>query len=201
MKYTTFQAIILIGDTLNLIKKEETIDKVTNLIKNYTRRINVLDKEVRNLAYEINNNEEAWFIAIEFSLKIIGARKRVKIIEEGLNTIENILSYKIVEKDKRELQKTDNTIYIVYEFDCGDEPNEIEPRVTHFGGFYTREDAIKKANELLDEGLEEYLIGSYLADDRNPFENNDEVHLYESKVKEEQGESAYYIKIEKMILN
>lgn len=132
MKYTTFQAIILIGDTLNLEKKEETIIKVTDLIRKYTRRINVLDKKARTLAYEINNNDAAWFIAIEFNLKTIGARKRIKIIEEELNTIENILSYRIVEKDKKELEKTDNTMYIVYEFDYGDASKGIESRVTHF---------------------------------------------------------------------
>ncbi len=199
MDYTTFQSIILVKDSLNAIQRKQIVENIQDNIQSYTKRIKVLDQDARPLAYEIEGYENALFIAIEFSLKTIGSSKRIKKIQENLNTIEEILNYKIIQKDKEEIQKLDNTaMYIVYEFDYGDISKEIEPRVTHFGGFDTREKAIVQANELLEEGLESYFIESGLADNMNPFEDNDEVHLYEKEAENEQNVSAYYIKIQKI---
>ncbi len=200
MKYTRFQSIILIKNSLDITERKKVIEGIETFIKGYTKKVKILDKNARTLAYKVEGYEEAVFIAIEFILKAIGARKKVKMISEKLNTIEEILSYKIIEKDKKEVEKSDNTIYIVYEFDYGDVSDGIEPRVTHFGGFNTREKAVIKAKELLDEGLEKYFIENYLTDKNNPFENIDEVHLYEHETEEEQSKSVYYIKIKKIYL-
>lgn len=198
MEYTKFQAIILIKNSLNITERKKVVEDIENFIKRYTRKIKILDKNARQLAYKVEDYDNAWFIAIEFILKTVGARKRVKMIKEKLNTIAEILSYKIIEKDRKEMEKSDNTIYIVYEFDYGDISNKIEPRVTHFGGFNTRAKAVVKANELLNEGLEKYFIQNYLTDNNNPFEDNDEVHLYEQETEDKQNESVYYIKIKKI---
>lgn len=202
MKYTTFQSIILIKNSLDIMKRNEIVKDIKNFIERYTKKIDIIDQNTRALAYKIEDYEDAWFLAIEFKLKSIGANKRVRIIKEKLNTIAEILNYKIVEKDKEKIEDSNNQIfYIVYEFDYGDISKGIEPRVTHFGGFNTREKAVVQANELLNEGLEKYFIESNLANIENPFKDYDEVHLFEKKTEEEQDKNVYYIKIEKINLN
>lgn len=198
MEYKTFQSILLVKDSLDNTQRKQIVEEVKSIIQVYTKRIKILNQNARPLAYEMEGFENALFIAMEFTLKSIGSSKRIRIIQERLNTIADILNYKIIQKDE-EIQETDNNIiYIVYEFDYGDISKGIEPRVTHFGGFNTRQNAVSQANELLEEGLEKYFIQSDLADNKNPFKDNDEVHLYEQKAEENQTESVYYIKIEKI---
>lgn len=199
MKFATFQAIILLKDHIETKKQKKIIADIKNFIKKYTNKINMINQHTRPLAYEIEGYENAKFIAIEFTLNLIGSKKRIKMVEAKLNTIDEILNFKILEKNiKMPEEINTNEIHIVYEFDFGDIEHGIEPRCTIFGGFTSRERAEIEANLLLKEGLDNYFLDSMLKNEENPFKNNDEVHLYKDKNEEEQGESVYYIKIEKI---
>lgn len=201
MDYTTYQIIVLLDNLLSLNRKRNIIKEIRRFIEKCAGRINIKYEETRNLAYNIDEHTNAWFVAIQIKLKNIGANKRIKQIEEKLNTYEEIIDFKIVQSCKTTKNINDeNKIYVVYEFDYGNIDEGIEPNVTIFQGCRTRAKAVEKANELLQEGLEKYYIDCCLADNDNPFKNNNEVHLYEKELTEEQGSSIYYIKIEKMNL-
>lgn len=203
MVYATFQSIILVKDSLNEIQRKQIVEDIKNIIYIYAngKKIKILNQQARPLAYKIEEYENALFIAVEFRLESIGANKRIKKIEEQLNTKSDILNYKIIQKDKEQIEETNNDIvYIVYEFDYGDISKSIKPRVTHFGGFIAREKAVIQATKLLEEGLEKYYIESDLVNNENPFKYRDEVHLYEYETEEKQDTDVYYIKIEKINL-
>lgn len=201
MEYTTYQIIVLLDNSLSLNRKRNIIKEIRRFIEKCAGRINIKYEETRNLAYSIEEHTNAWFVAIQIKMKNIGSNKRIKQIEEKLNTYEEIIDFKIIQCSKATNNiNNDNKIYIVYEFDYGNIGEGIEPNITIFNGYQTREKAIEKANELLQEGLEKYYIDSCLVDKDNPFKNNDEVHLYEKEEVEEQESSIYYIKIEKINL-
>ena len=201
MEYTTYQIIVLLDNSLSLNRKRNIIKEIRRFIEKCAGRINIKYEETRNLAYSIEEHTNAWFVAIQIKMKNIGSNKRIKQIEEKLNTYEEIIDFKIIQCSKATNNiNNDNKIYIVYEFDYGNINEGIEPNITIFNGYQTREKAIEKANELLQEGLEKYYIDSCLVDKDNPFKNNDEVHLYEKEDAEEQESSIYYIKIEKINL-
>lgn len=201
MEYTTYQIIVLLDNSLSLNRKRNIIKEIRRFIEKCAGRINIKYEETRNLAYSIEEHTNAWFVAIQIKMKNIGSNKRIKQIEEKLNTYEEIIDFKIIQCSKATNNiNNDNKIYIVYEFDYGNINEGIEPNITIFNGYQTREKAIEKANELLQEGLEKYYIDSCLVDKDNPFKNNDEVHLYEKEDAEEQESSIYYIKIEKISL-
>lgn len=201
MDYTTYQIIILLDDTLSLFRKKFITREIKDFITRFTKKIDIKYEETKKLAYKIDEHEKSWFVAMQVKLKTIGSNKRIREVKEMLNTYEEIIYFKIIQKNKSEyLENEENEIYIVYEFDYGDNIEGIEPNITIFDGYRTREKAIEKANELLQEGLEEYFIESYLADNKNPFKDNNEVHLYKNKSGNKQGNSVYYIKIEKIKL-
>lgn len=199
MEYTTYQIIVLLDNSLSLNRKRNIIKEIRRFIEKCAGRINIKYEETRNLAYSIEEHTNAWFVAIQIKMKNIGSNKRIKQIEEKLNTYEEIIDFKIIQCSKATNNiNNDNKIYIVYEFDYGNIGEGIEPNITIFNGYQTREKAIEKANELLQEGLEKYYIDSCLVDKDNPFKNNDEVHLYEKGDAKEQESSIYYVKIEKI---
>lgn len=199
MEYTTFQIIVLLDNSLSLNRKRNIIKEIRRFIEKCAGRINIKYEETRNLAYSIEEHTNAWFVAIQIKMKNIGSNKRIKQIEEKLNTYEEIIDFKIIQCSKATNNiNNDNKIYIVYEFDYGNIGEGIEPNITIFNGYQTREKAREKANELLQEGLEKYYIDSCLVDKDNPFKNNDEVHLYEKEDAKEQESSIYYVKIEKI---
>lgn len=201
MEYTTYQIIVLLDNSLCLNRKRNITKEIRRFIEKCAGRINIKYEETRDLAYNIEEHTNAWFVAIQIKMKTIGANKRIKKIEEKLNTYEEIIDFKIVQCCKAINNiNNENKIYVVYEFDYGNIDEGIEPNVTIFDGCKTRDKAIEKANELLQEGLEKYFIDSFLADCDNPFKNHDEVHLYEKESAEEQESSIYYIKIEKINL-
>lgn len=201
MDYTTYQIIVLLDNSLSLNGKRNIIKEIRRFIEKCAGRVNIKYEETRNLAYSIEEHTNAWFVAMQIKMKNIGSNKRIKQIEEKLNTYEEIIDFKIIKCSKTTNNiNNDNKIYIVYEFDYGNINEGIEPNITIFDGYKTRAKAIEKANELLQEGLEKYYIDSYLADIDSPFKNNDEVHLYEKEDAEEQESSIYYIKIEKINL-
>lgn len=201
MDYITYQIIVLLNNSLSLNRKRNITKEIRYFIEKCASRINVKYEETRNLAYNIEEHTNAWFVAMQIRMKSIGASKRIKKIEEKLNTYEEIIGFKIIKCSKatNNINK-DNKIYIVYEFDYGNFNESIEPNITIFDGYKTREKAVEKANELLQEGLEEYYIDSCFIDNKNPFKDNSEVHLYEKESAEEQESSIYYIKIEKINL-
>lgn len=201
MDYTTYQIIVLLDNSLSLNRKRNITKEIRRFIEKSAGRINIKYEETRDLAYNIEEHTNAWFLAIQIKMKTIGANKRIKKIEEKLNTYEEIIDFKIVQccKEINDINN-ENKIYVVYEFDYGNIDEGIEPNITIFDGYKTRAKAMEKANELLQEGLEKYYIDSYLADSDSPFKNNDEVHLYEKETAEEQESSVYYIKIEKINL-
>lgn len=202
MNYITYQIIILLDDALESGIKGNIVKEIKSSIEKFTKRITIKYEGRRNLAYPIGEHEKAWLAAIQINLREVGSNKRIREIKEKLNTYEEIISFKIVEKTKKnDNNNNDDEIYIVYEFDYGDISQGTEPNVTIFDGYDTREGAEEKANELLQEGLENYFIESYLSDIDNPFKNNNEVHLYETELENEQENSVYYIKIEKINLN
>lgn len=201
MDYTTYQIIVLLDNSLSLNRKRNIIKEIRRFIEKCAGRVNIKYEETRNLAYSIEEHTNAWFVAMQIKMKNIGSNKRIKQIEEKLNTYEEIIDFKIIRCSKAPNNlNNDNKIYIVYEFDYGNINEGIEPNITIFDGYKTRAKAIEKANELLQEGLEKYYIDSYLADNDSPFKNNDEVHLYENEEAEEQENSIYYIKIERINL-
>lgn len=201
MDYTTYQIIVLLDNSLSLNRKRNITKEIRRFIEKCAGRINIKYEETRDLAYNIEEHTNAWFLAIQIKMKIIGANKRIKKIEEKLNTYEEIIDFKIVQccKEINDINN-ENKIYVVYEFDYGNIDEGIEPNITIFDGYKTRAKAMEKANELLQEGLEKYYIDSCLEDSENPFKNYDEVHLYENESEEEQESSVYYIKIEKINL-
>lgn len=201
MEYTTYQIILLLNDSISLYRKRNITKEIRHFLEKSTGKINIKYEETRDLAYNIEEHTNAWFVAIQIKLKSIGASKRIKIIEEKLNTYEEIIDFKIVQCSKKiEGISNENKIYIVYEFDYGNIDEGIEPNVTIFEGFSTRDKAVEKANELLQEGLEKYYIDSFFENKDNPFKEHDEVHLYEKESADEQENSVYYIKIEKITL-
>ena len=201
MEYSIFQIIILIDDTLNITKKRSITKEIKHFIEKTTRKINIKYEETRSLEYKIDEHDKAWFIAMQIKLKSIGANKRIKEIQEKLNTYEEIIKFDIVQKDKeKELVENNNEIYIVYEFDYGDISHAREPDITIFDGYSNREKAVNKAIELLQEGLENYYVEADLADEKNPFENHDVVELYDKKERDEQESCVYCICIEKIKL-
>lgn len=200
MEYTTYQIIILLDDALHINRKENIVEELKDYIRQTTKKIDIRYQESKKLAYKIDKHEKAWFVAIQIKLKAIGSNKRIREIKEKLNTYKEILDFKILQENNKEenLNYIENKIYLVYEFDYGNNFEGIEPNVTLFDAYNTREEAVKKANELLEEGLEKYYMDSCLADNKNPFKDNNEVHLYEQE--EEQEGSVYYIKIERINL-
>jgi len=201
MDYTTYQIIVLLDNSLSLNRKRNITKEIRRFIEKSAGRINIKYEETRDLAYNIEEHTNAWFLAIQIKMKTIGANKRIKKIEEKLNTYEEIIDFKIVQCCKTiNNVSNENKIYVVYEFDYGNIDEGIESNVTIFEGYKTRDKAVEKANELLQEGLEKYFIDSCLEDSENPFKNHDEVHLYEKETADEQENSVYYIKIEKINL-
>ena len=83
-----------------IVEKEELIDiikEIRRFIEKCAGRINIKYEETRNLAYNIEEHTNAWFVAIQIKMKTIGANKRIKKIEEKLNTYEEIIDFKIVQ--------------------------------------------------------------------------------------------------------
>lgn len=201
MEYSTFQIIILLDDTLNINKKRCLAKEIRHFIEKSTKKINIRYEETRKLAYPIDGHDKAWFIAMQIKLKSIGSNKRIKEIQEKLNTYEEIIKFDIVQKDKEdELIENNNEIYIVYEFDYGDISHAIEPNVTLFDCYTTREKAVEKAMELLNESSEEFFIEADFKDIENPFEIHNVVELYREKEQDEQESCVYCICIEKIKL-
>lgn len=201
MAYTSYQIIILFNASLSLSRKKEITNEIRDYIEEFTRKVDVKYEGTKDLAYKIDKYDKAWFVGIKLKIKEAGANKRIKQLEEKLNTYEEIINFKIIQKCISEENKNNpNHMFIVYEFDYGDIAEGIEPNVTIFDGFRDREGAEEKANELLAEGLEKYFIESRMADNKNPFKDNNEVHLYEKELEEEQENSVYYIKIQKINL-
>ena len=103
MDYTIYQIIILIDNNLNKKKKKAIIKKIKNFIEKRSKEIVIQNKSTRALAYKIKEHEKAWFIALQMKLKEIGSIKRIKEIEEKLNTYEEIIQFKIVETNKEKI--------------------------------------------------------------------------------------------------
>ena len=103
MDYTIYQIIILIDDTLNKNKKIAIVKEIKNFIEKRSKEIVIQNKSTRALAYKIKEHEKAWFITLQMKLKEIGSIKRIKEIEEKLNTYEEIIQFKIVETNKEKI--------------------------------------------------------------------------------------------------
>ena len=95
MEYTTYQIIVLLDNSLSLNRKRNIIKEIRRFIEKYAGRINIKYEETRNLAYSIEEHTNAWFVAIQIKMKNIGSNKRIKQIEEKLNTYEEIIDFKI----------------------------------------------------------------------------------------------------------
>lgn len=200
MIYKTYQAIILLRNTLNIKQKKNTIEKIKKCISQCTRKIQIIDFEsLMPLASKIDNCSNAWYVAMQFQVVYPGLKKRIKYIEEQLNTYSEILDFKILLKEKidNEIQNS-KKVYVVYEFDYGDFSKEIEARTTIFGAFMDKKRAKKVAFDLLQEGLDTYYISKYIKNLKNPFSEYDEVELYEKEDEDMQDKPVYYIKIEEV---
>lgn len=199
MAYTSYQIIILFNASLSLSRKKEVTNEIRDYTQEFARKVDVKYEGTKDLAYKIDKYDKAWFVGIKLKIREAGANKRIKELKEKLNTYEEIINFKIIQKRiSEETKENQSQIFIVYEFDYGDIGEGIEPNVTIFQGYEIREEAEEKANELLVEGLENYFIENRLRDNKNPFKDNDEVHLYEKESADEQENSVYYIKIEKI---
>ena len=100
MNYTTVQIIILINNSLNINKKREITSEIRNFIEEISKKIEIKYKNFKKLAYKINNYETAYFAAMRIQIKKIGVNKKIRQIEEKLNTYEEIIEFKIIEKNK-----------------------------------------------------------------------------------------------------
>lgn len=100
MNYTTVQIIILINNSLNINKKREITSEIRNFIEEISKKIEIKYKNFKKLAYKINNYETTYFVAMQIQIKKIGVNKKIRQIEEKLNTYEEIIEFKIIEKNK-----------------------------------------------------------------------------------------------------
>ena len=190
--------VIVINKTIPKNYKKHFLEQIEGLIKKYARITSISYKKSQIFNNNINNYENNRIIVIEFKIASSGSLKRIHMIEEKLNTIDEIEDYKIIQKGITNLQSEDTFLYLVYEFDFGDVKQKLKPTITFFKGFYEKKRANQYAQELLNEGLEKYFIDEDLKGLNNPFIYYNEVHLYKEEKKEEQKQSVYYIKIEKM---
>ena len=198
MRISVFQMVVVINKTIPKNYKKHFLEQIEGLIKKYARITSISYKKSQIFNNNINNYENNRIIVIEFKIASSGSLKRIHLIEEKLNTIDEIEDYKIIQKGITNLQNEDNFLYLVYEFDFGDVEEKLKPTITFFKGFYEKKRANQYAQELLNEGLEKYFIDEDLKGLNNPFIYYNEVHLYKEEKKEEQKQSVYYIKIEKM---
>lgn len=198
MRISVFQMVVVINKTIPKNYKKHFLEQIEGLIKKYARITSISYKKSQIFNNNINNYENNRIIVIEFKIASSGSLKRIHMIEEKLNTIDEIEDYKIIQKGITNLQSEDTFLYLVYEFDFGDVVENLKPTITFFKGFYDKKKANEYAKELLDEGLDKYFIDEDLKNIDNPFICCNEVHLYKNEKKEEQIESVYYIKIEKL---
>ena len=198
MRISVFQMVVVINKTIPKNYKKHFLEQIEGLIKKYARITSISYKKSQIFNNNINNYENNRIIVIEFKIASSGSLKRIHLIEEKLNTIDEIEDYKIIQKGITNLQSEDTFLYLVYEFDFGDVKEKLKPTITFFKGFYEKKRANQYAQELLNEGLEKYFIDEDLKGLNNPFIYYNEVHLYKEEKKEEQKQSVYYIKIEKM---
>lgn len=198
MRISVFQMVIVINKTIPKNYKHQLLEQIEGLIKKYARITSISYKKSQIFNNNINNYENNRIIVIEFKIASSGSLKRIHMIEEKLNTIDEIEDYKIIQKGITNLQNEDNFLYLVYEFDFGDVEEKLKPTITFFKGFYEKKRANQYAQELLKEGLEKYFIDEDLKKFNNPFIYCKEVHLYKEEKKEEQKQSVYYIKIEEI---
>ena len=198
MRISVFQMVVVINKTIPKNYKHQLLEQIEVLIKKYARITSISYKKSQIFNNNINNYENNRIIVIEFKIASSGSLKRIHMIEEKLNTIDEIEDYKIIQKGITNLQSEDTFLYLVYEFDFGDVVENLKPTITFFKAFYNKEKANQYAQELLNEGLDKYFIDEDLKNIDNPFICCNEVHLYKNEKKEEQIESVYYIKIEKL---
>lgn len=195
---SVFQMVIVINKTIQKNDKPQILKQIEDFIKTYAKITSISYKQSQIFNYDLNNYEDTRIIVLEFKMATSGSLKRINMIEEKLNTMYEIDDYKIIQKGISNLQNEDNFLYLVYEFDFGDVEEKLKPTITFFKGFYEKKKANQYAQELLKEGLEKYFIDEDLKEFDNPFIYYKEVHLYKEEKKEEQKQSVYYIKVEKI---
>ena len=195
---SVFQMVIVINKTISKNDKPQILKQIEDFIKTYAKITSISYKQSQIFNYDLNNYEDTRIIVLEFKMATSGSLKRINMIEEKLNTMYEIDDYKIIQKGISNLQNEDNFFYLVYEFDFGDVEEKLKPTITFFKGFYEKKKANQYAQELLKEGLEKYFIDEDLKKFNNPFIYCKEVHLYKEEKKEEQKQSVYYIKIERL---
>lgn len=195
---SVFQMVIVINKTIPKNDKPQILKQIEDFIKTYAKITSISYKQSQIFNYDLNNYEDTRIIVLEFKMATSGSLKRINMIEEKLNTMYEIDDYKIIQKGISNLQNEDNFLYLVYEFDFGDVEEKLKPTITFFKGFYEKKKANQYAQELLKEGLEKYFIDEDLKEFDNPFIYYKEVHLYKEEKKEEQKQSVYYIKVEKI---
>lgn len=198
MRTSVFQMVVVINKTIPKNNKQQLLEQIENLIKHHAKITSISYKQSQIFNYDLNNYENTRIVVVEFKMASSGSLKRINMIEEKLNTMDEIDAYKIIQKGISNLQNEDSFFYLVYEFDFGDVEQKLKPTITFFKGFYEKKRANQYAQELLNEGLEKYFIDEDLKGLNNPFIYYNEVHLYKEEKKEEQKQSVYYIKIEKM---
>ncbi len=198
MRTSVFQMVVVINKTIQKNNKQQLLEQIENFIKQHAKITSISYKQSQIFNYDLNNYENTCIVVVEFKMASSGSLKRINMIEEKLNTMDVIDAYKIIQKGISNLQNEDSFFYLVYEFDFGDVEEKLKPTITFFKGFYEKKRANQYAQELLNEGLEKYFIDEDLKGLNNPFIYYNEVHLYKDEKKEEQKQSVYYIKIEKM---
>lgn len=198
MRMSVFQMVVVINKTIPKNNKPQLLEQIEDFIKEHAKITSISYKQSQIFNYDLLNYEDTRIIVMEFKMASSGSLKRINMIEEKLNTMDEIDAYKIIQKGISNIQSEDTFFYLVYEFDFGDVEEKLKPTITFFKGFYEKKRAYKYALELLKEGLEKYFIDEDLKEFDNPFIHYKEVHLYKEEKKEEQKQSVYYIKIEEI---